>query len=107
MKPSDLKKQIEKREKWIEERYKKEPANIPCMKDEDWRLFKLKIELKTWQEALKEVKKLIEDIDIELFLTDIKNKEGEKVYCSDEFMKIIQLWWDEKSEELKSKLIKL
>lgn len=61
---------------------------------------------KSRQKALKDVLGMIEDIDIELFLTDIKDKKGNKAELSDELMEIISLWWDKKSEELTSKIKK-
>ena len=51
-----------------------------------------------------EVLKLIDDVNIELMLTDIKDNKGNKVNLSDEIMELISIWWDKKSEELKAKL---
>ena len=48
--------------------------------------------------------KLIDDVDIELMFTDIKDKEGKKFELSDEFMEIIGIWWKGKSKEIQSKL---
>lgn len=51
-----------------------------------------------------ELKKAIEDFNLELFLTDIKDKEGNKVELSDEIMEIIQIWWEQKEQELLARL---
>lgn len=53
---------------------------------------------------VKDIKKLIDEIDVELFLTDIKDKQGNKIEISDEIMEIIRIWWEQKSVELKQKL---
>ena len=50
------------------------------------------------------MKRLQIDVDIELLFTDIKDDKGKKVRLSDEIMKLIQIWWDKKSQELKSSL---
>lgn len=54
--------------------------------------------------VLAEVGKVIDDVDLELFFTDIKDKEGKKFELSDEFMEIISIWWNKQSVELKTKL---
>ena len=55
-------------------------------------------------QTLKDIKKLIDEIDIELFLTDIKDKQGNKIEISDEIMEIIRIWWEQKSEEIKQRI---
>ena len=48
---------------------------------------------------------MIENIDTELFLTDIKDTQtGETYRLSEEIMTIIKLWWEKKSKELLSSL---
>ena len=54
--------------------------------------------------ALKEVGEKIENIDIELMLTDIKDKEGNLYELSEPIMEIISIWWQGKKEELLSSL---
>ncbi len=51
-----------------------------------------------------EVKQAIEDVDIELMFTDIKDACGKKMELSDELMEVIGIWWKDKSEELLQKL---
>ena len=51
-----------------------------------------------------EFRKMIEDVDLELFLTDIKDKKGKNFEFSEEFMKIVEIWWNGKSKELLAKL---
>jgi len=53
---------------------------------------------------VKDILKLIDEIDIELLLTDIKDKQGNKYELSNEIMEIISIWWNKKSEELKQKI---
>ena len=50
----------------------------------------LKEKVQNVQRRLKD----FEDIDIELMLTDIKDKKGNKFKLSDEFMELIILFWD-------------
>ena len=45
---------------------------------------------------------LIDGIDIDLMFTDIKDNKGNINPLSEEIMKIIRLWWEKKSKELKS-----
>ena len=49
-------------------------------------------------------KKMIEDVDIELMFTDVKNNVNEKYQFSKEIMEIITIWWNDKSKELLTKL---
>ena len=51
----------------------------------------LKLQLKTLQEAKQKFKELIDDVDLDLMFTDIKDKQGEKFELSDEFMELIGL----------------
>ncbi len=51
-----------------------------------------------------EIIKLIEDVDIELLFTDIKDKDKNKVDLSDDVMEIIRIWWEYKSKELLTKI---
>ena len=99
MKPKEIKNNIVDKmlKDWSKENYDIDEMDYYFMKTANL----------SWKSGIEEAEKLIEDIDIELFLTDIRNKKGEKVYCSDEFMKVIQLWWDDKSKELKSKIQEL
>ena len=51
-----------------------------------------------------EFEKMIDDVNIELLFTDIKDKKGIKAEFSDKLIEIINFWWQGKSEELKQKL---
>ena len=53
------------------------------------------------EEERERILKLIDDIDLELMFTDIKDKKGNKFELSDELMEVISLWWDKKSKQLK------
>ena len=44
--------------------------------------------------------KLIEFIDVELMLTDVRDKQGNIVEFSSDVMGLIKVWWDMKSEKL-------
>ena len=50
--------------------------------------------------TLAKVRNLIEFVDIELLVTDIKDKEGVTHDLSDDVMEIIRIWWEGKSKEL-------
>ena len=50
------------------------------------------------------IDEVVDEVDIELLFTDIKDKQGNKVELSDEIMQIISIWWEQKSEDLKSTL---
>ena len=54
--------------------------------------------------AREDVLKIIDDVDIELMLTDVKDKEGRVVELSEPLMEIISIWWQMKKEELKERL---
>ena len=54
--------------------------------------------------TLAEVGKVIDDIDLALMFTDIKDKKGNKFEFSNELMEIIAIWWTEQSKKIKQKL---
>ena len=54
--------------------------------------------------AEKEFLELVEDIDLELFLTDIKDKEGKKIPQSDELMKLFGIFWEHIKKKIRLKL---
>ncbi len=56
------------------------------------------------EEAKKKFKEMLADVDFELLLTDIKDKQGNKMELSDEIMQIISAWWDKKADEFYVKL---
>ncbi len=72
------------------------------------RKVKLKAELRGRQDVKKEVKEIIEDVDLKLLLTDIKNKEGKKFELSDELMELFRTFWEVYLEkELNSEVDKI
>lgn len=64
----------------------------------------LKAKFKGYDIAIEEVCEEIDAVDLELMLTDIKDKEGNKVELSDEIMQLITIWWEEQSKKLKDKI---
>ncbi len=54
--------------------------------------------------TLAKVRERIEFVDIELLLTDIKDKKGKKAVISDEVLQLIRIWWDMKSRQLLAEL---
>ena len=94
----DLEQGIKKEIKELEDRYNlntnydfKTGLRTPV---EIWIFKKAKLQI------IQEIKGMIEDVDIELMLTDIKDKEGNKAELSDEIMEIISIWWKGKKQEL-------
>lgn len=98
---SEVKEEIEKLKN---KEYNKNNKNHFAEKDLRVRLHKIE-KLQTTLLALQEAQdifiEMIDDVDIELMFTDIKDKEGNKDELSDDVMEIIRLWWEKKSEELK------
>ncbi|KKM69047.1 hypothetical protein LCGC14_1454670 [marine sediment metagenome] len=56
------------------------------------------------KEQKADFRKMIEDVDIELMFTDIKDKDGDKFANSKEVMEVIGIWWNDKSKEPLKKL---
>ena len=59
---------------------------------------------KRLKEQKADFRKMIEDVDIELMFTDIKDKDGDMFANSKEVMEVIEIWWNDKSKELLKKL---
>ena len=56
------------------------------------------------KEQKADFRKMIEDVDIELMFTDIKDKDGDTFANSKEVMEVIEIWWNDKSKEILAKL---
>ncbi len=50
------------------------------------------------------ISKIFEDMDLELMLTDIKDKKGNKIPESEELMELFDIFWRYVRTELESKL---
>ncbi len=55
-------------------------------------------------ETLKEVLELIDDVDLELMFTDIKDKQGNKIEQSDELMELFGVFWNYIQNKLKERI---
>ena len=67
-------------------------------------LIKKKFAFRFYPNLDKEFLELVEDIDLELMLTDIKNKEGKKIPESDELMRLFGIFWEHIKKKIESKL---
>ena len=97
----ELKEEIKK---LIEEKIGSIPIDLTDYTRKLMLLHELKAKLKTFQERNAEFKQIIEDVDLELMLTDIKDIRGKKVELSDEFMELISFWWDKQSKRILQEL---
>ncbi len=77
------------------------------LSDEDIRILELHVlndKLATIKKATQYFEEIIDDVDLELIFTDVKDKEGNKIKESDDIMKLYTVFWQDVQEKLKQEL---